>query len=811
MNEEEQQSKKATRGKTPDTQTSWLTDLTANQTAAAAEAMMRQDVAHVQEMADQLDVGYNKTWQGYDNDQRVLLQWVQSAGVAFENQLAGYRASNGSPAAEYKVKLAADELGRRWAEYNGLEGYQTSKVVIGTDGQPHIKFNVNGVWTDDPSFNGGRGGFDYGKMHDYLEKNGYIRQLDDAILKDMKTPKPETPKQMTESEFWKLFKDADEIGREDVLLTYGPAVFGKDRLARIAAKFADGETKKTKESGGTGFEDGTEKDSAGEANQDAVRSDGRLGALLDKAAGNANPDVPTSRATAQSASVPAQGENEESLEERAQKILANRKTNEVFAKAKKTEAEIARRAGITKEDSAAVRDIKIRALAMTDKLAGSRFKKINGEYYFWHPKANGGVWIAQDGSTWAVRDGQLVSAGGSTENAEKGSVLDGEEKFSPKTVGEMKSGGAEKSADVTFVRGSDKRRPTEKVRLEWDEDVLGATGPGGQGDLKKVGTRHVTQYVSDSLKNLLADMNKTDADKGIADGDTPARTEVNGKTVDTNARQQRNVEAFEETANGKEGAETVRREVAARLEHWDSEKYGGAADSDGDAAKASEEDMRLSRELQAKIDKMDGSQRAELYSGLSDFGKARLREVVINTEAERIAKGVLEKGPTLGAKEFLEDIDALETLGKISPAQRKRLKSVWDKAFKDEKAQGEKAKQATAEKAKPSAKKSEPDDVHQTSYELAKERIDRRKAAFAKAFGAGRDDLSDEDIAAIIENMTKATARKLNKVVSGDTSGRTTKNAKKFIIKMPSDGSDLSPLENERIKRKFGVDVNATA
>lgn len=491
-----------------------FSNITPVQLDAAARAAAKQDVDRTLELADGLDIQLNDKFKSYDDDRKAALQYVTAAGIAFEHSLAN---AAGAPdlASRERVSLAADELGRRWAEYNGLADYRGADVVLDRNGQVHVRFNVGGKWTDDPEFGIERGPdgfprktgaqpFDYGKMHDYMTENGYLGQLGDADLEDAgkaaaeaaaATAAPDKP-WADESAFYKAGEAIPEWQRGAWYEKNAPVMFGDEEGKAIAARYA--EYAKSKQSGGkpgnsvdallSGAVPPPAEGKGGETPASGVDLNAVSKGAPAPEGGNppAPGEPPASNALRKEGDNPEQtmqpldnsdlqetdplaaafaakpGETAASkpaAEARADKAKARREAG--AAAAARMNAKPEEKSGIALSASPLEREKQIKEYARKFAKDGWEFKLINGEYYARHKDVNGNdSWVSGDGSAVKVENGSIVNAG--------------------------------------------------NPRMEREERLYKATGPGGQGDLRESGVSKRTEAVPKEIFGLLRAMNDND-------------------------------------------------------------------------------------------------------------------------------------------------------------------------------------------------------------------------------------------------------------------------------------------------------------
>ena len=206
-----------------------FTNLPADQQAVAARA---------KKFGEEVGRKWDEAWR---TSQYNTAEYI-GAGVGFYNAMQKYRASDMGEDAQREIAYAGEEFANAWATAHGMQpGSVRAVMTTDRNGEPHVR-----LYRGDDNF---VTDFSYDNMVSFLKKKGYLDQAD----ADMRTqlgiepPKPpdknpqadETPKPMTEADFYKTIKNLPEWAVDDFWDQNGATVFGEKRSVALRGKYND--------------------------------------------------------------------------------------------------------------------------------------------------------------------------------------------------------------------------------------------------------------------------------------------------------------------------------------------------------------------------------------------------------------------------------------------------------------------------------------------------------------------------------------------------------------------------------------------
>lgn len=710
------------------------------------------------------------------------------AGVGFYNAVQQFRTSDMGEAAQRDFADAGQQFADAWAEAHGMQpGQVRAQMTFDRNGEPHVR-----LYQGEDNF---PVNYSYEKMEEHLRKNGYLDETDKALKGQLGIAEsaPAAPEQQAAG---KPAKYSDPIG--DLLEYAGKmppgarAMIVERGIKQLGLGDEDANMLRSALSGENFWE--TPKAAAGSGGK-ASSGGGGGGTAGDLLGGDAGP-APTEEEMTNAVmggewgkhlSQPAAGGEQGKGSGGSADDLLSGKSGQPPAQ------------NPASTNSSALEEAVNKGLqAMDDFVAGKRTldgkpvetpteeppKGAAGE----GAGAEGGAAAAKPDEKPAEPEPYMVGQANLRDEKQLAKVeanlkkqgfvvreINGEHyMWHPKAKVWMASDGhTVVERNGTFVDSG-----VAKGKLHWVDEgrkILKANGPGGQGDVKETvlpGQEHNEDVPQDFIKYLQF---KNAANGGFSDDP--------GDDDESSSRTEARVSAVESGPNGEKGSLTIAR----RFNNLVGEKERATVkDEDGkiDPVSTFNNTMAIQKDLIAQFDALPDKEKRRALSNLDDYGRSEF------FAAQNIVRADAVFNEIANAKGAAGIIAAIEkTIGPLSDEDKEKLQDA------------EAADLLALQKDK--------------AFEERMKRLAKRKAKFRRSMNASAEEDDDPQLASEIASAwaEKHHAKMRSWSENGVPASGKAENGRAPKIRrinLRSDGT-ADPLEREKIKRKYGIDVDATA
>ncbi len=677
------------------------------------------------------------------------------AGVGFYNAVQQFRTSDMGEEAQRDFADAGQQFADAWAEAHGMQpGQVRAQMTFDRNGEPHVR-----LYQGEDNF---PVNYSYEKMEEHLRKNGYLDETDKALKGQLGIAEP-APVESAQTAAGKPAKYSNPIlelnaAMKDVMPGLRAAAFEQ----AIKDLGIDEQTAQTIRASmnemGDGFYGAASasrgSSAAGSGGKPSAGSGGSAGDLLGGGAEAAPTEEEKETASmggewGKHLSKPAsEGEQGKAGGESAENLLSGDGEQQPKAAAN-AEAEVEANSGTDAKDSPAP--------------AKPEEKPVEPEPYM-VGEAN-----LRDEKQLAKVEQNLRKQGFVVREVNGEYYM-----WHPKAKVWMASDGH----TVVERNGSFVDSGVAQGKLHWVDEgqkILKANGPGGQGNVTETvlpGQEHNEDVPQNFIKYLQF---KNAANGGFSDDA--------GDDDESSARTESRISAVESGPNGEKGSLTIARRFNGLVGEKDR---ATVRDEDGeiDPSSTFNNTMAIQKDLIAQFDALPDREKRRVLANLDDYGRG---EFFAAQNIVRVDAAFNEIANAKGAAGIIAAIE--KNVGPLSDEDKEKLQDA------------EAADLLALQKDK--------------AFEERMKRLAKRKAKFRRSMNASSEEDDDPQLASEIakawnEKHLAKMKRWSKKGVPASGKADGGKEPKKQRVNLRSDGT-ADPLERERIKVKYGIDIDATA